>query len=102
MTFDAEAFVKEEQNHLSILLDRLEQVSIETRQFAAEALTLAAAIAADKLEGKSTDVAEDALKAVKANILAAARIQTAHVVFGYIEGAIIRVAATVGRILVGL
>ncbi len=100
MSFPTESFVANEKAVISELLDRMGQTSFEIRQAADEALVLGAEIAAARLRAENTDIAERALKVVLANLKAAAAVEVASAIVGYIEGALVRVATTAGAALI--
>lgn len=94
-----EAFLAAEKGKLEQLLVSLSDDSEETRQYANKALELGAMILAARLRGEDTEFAEQALKAVKANLAATSSAAVSGTVLRFVESSIINVAVTVGRLI---
>jgi len=65
---ELEEFLSSEKEKLNQLLVSLSDDSEETQEYAAKALELGAMILSARLKGEDTEFAEQALKAVKANL----------------------------------
>lgn len=100
--FDPQVFFAEERAILEELLRRLKADSETARILAAHTLELAAQVAAARIRGEDTTVAERAIKASIRNLRAIVSLKVANAMIGYIEGALIRVAQVAGGILVTL
>lgn len=100
MAFDPERFVHDELGALSNFIERVAgRTSDVLRSEAAELLELSAKIAAARLAGQDTSVAENALRASVANLKAFASMEVAYSILGYLEGLLTRSAGAAGAIL---
>lgn len=96
---EVEAFLAIEKEKLSQLLVSLSDDSEETQEYAAKALELGAMILSARLRGEDTEFAEQALKAVKANLASTTTSAVSGTVFRFVESSIINVAVSVGRLI---
>jgi len=99
---EVQALVEAEKVDLLHLLTKLENDSDEIRAQAARAIDLSGQILAEQLQGRDTTIAENSLRAIRLNLVSAGGNAFASAVFGQIESMIVRVAATLGRIIVAL
>jgi len=96
---ELEEFLSSEKEKLNQLLVSLSDDSEETQEYAAKALELGAMILSARLKGEDTEFAEQALKAVKANLASTTSSAVSGTVLRFVESSIINVAVSVGRLI---
>ena len=96
---ELDEFLASEKDKLNQLLVSLSDDSEETQEHAAKALELGAMILAARLRGEDTQFAEQALKAVKANLASTTSSAVSGTVLRFVESSIINVAVSVGRLI---
>lgn len=92
-------FLETQRQELETTLRALGEDSEQIKAAANRVLELSAKTLAAKLLGHESLFAERAVPAAMANLKAAASVQAASAVASFVEGALLRIAASVGRTL---